>query len=872
MDTKILLISADDRLQTELIAVLSPSVQVLTYSDPEALLEALSQVAPTPARPDLILLHQPGDHDLPAICCTLRQHPLAGQLGLLVLLHDPDSRETVLAAGADDYLLLPLLPAELKRRLETYLRRSERSLDALAPVTDALSQDGLSAQAWARSLLVLTRTFGADQGWVFLRNSDDNGLTLAGGYKIPAQMQHWQTGLRDYVEGIFQGWVQHIAQTSAPPEIVQQPHSLGHHVHLPLSCNLRLVGFLTLSYRNLPGLTWLDYSRLRVIGQHLGSLLEIHRMQQDTLLYATQNAFILLLARTLSTRLDLQTVLSSTLEYSIELFNAGWAGIWLAESGRQTLFPAAALSSISSSGLPYPDLADTGIVDRVYQQGEWLNLRIPTDDHRFDFSGMPPEAEQAVAVLAVPLQYKAQTIGVLAVQSRLSRYGRRDVMLLEGIANLTAAATANARLIRVLRRNVEERRVLYEMSRDVTAGFDLRQNLVQALAWIKRLVPVDVGLLWLVDRSQPTQLYLAATLQDYLPDTRKIILRAGDGIAGQVLQTRQVFIANTAAEDQRLAAQLSTQIQTQIRNVVSLPLSSSTGNSDTILGVLSLANKARGRFTPEDITLLSTALKIVSIAIDNAHLHHQTLTLTRQRQALHQQILQTERLATVGRLTASLSHEINNPLQAIKGALSLAVEDPDNKADLATYLEISLSEADRVVALLHRMRQIYRPQTHAAALLSVNDVLQEAIRLVDKEFRRKHIDLDYHLHPDLPRLTAMGDQLHLVFLSLLLNFVSHLERVGGGILYLRTAPCDTGVSVRLSTQLSEGSRPDWHWVLQADTRKETEQSFGLSFSRDIVDAHGGSLVFHLDETLAECLITLPVNCEPVADVWKVTPQ
>jgi nitrogen-specific signal transduction histidine kinase len=231
-----------------------------------------------------------------------------------------------------------------------------------------------------------------------------------------------------------------------------------------------------------------------------------------------------------------------------------------------------------------------------------------------------------------------------------------------------------------------------------------------------------------------------------------------------------------------------------------------------------------------------------------------------ERERLHQQLLQTQRLSTVGRLTATLSHEINNPMQAIQGALMLALEELDSPEDLAAYLHLCLKETKRVVQLLSRMRQIYRPQTDVKERLDLNQLLQEAITLAGKELKWQKIKLQTDLDPNLPRLTAAANQLHLVFLNLLLNLSDVIRAAGGGKLYLRSYTLPKTVQIEFSTDVPVAS---FDSLMDASNfrsiPKELDPPFDLSFGQDIIAAQGGIIEFNQPGEQTIWRVQLPID-------------
>ena len=226
-----------------------------------------------------------------------------------------------------------------------------------------------------------------------------------------------------------------------------------------------------------------------------------------------------------------------------------------------------------------------------------------------------------------------------------------------------------------------------------------------------------------------------------------------------------------------------------------------------------------------------------------------TQQLEAEREWLHKRVIQIERQATLGRLTASLIHELNNPMQVIQGMLKLASEDSDNSAQVKTYLEMSLQETKRVVELLNRFRHAYNLDDQTIAKVDLNQLLPQIILIARREFKPHKVILQTDLAADLPLVTAAADQFYLALLSLLLNLSEAMGEAGGGELCLRTFSRQQRVGVELSTDVSFAN------TLHS---KELEKDLGLLFSQKIIIDQGGTLVFSHQDGRFFCQIELTV--------------
>ncbi|RME42105.1 MAG: GAF domain-containing protein, partial [Caldilineae bacterium] len=625
-----------------------------------------------------------------------------------------------------------------------------------------------------------------------------------------------------------------------------------------------MLGALVLAYPSPPRISTLQRRQLRWLGEGMAAVLEIVSLQYQSQTYAVQNAFLVLLARLVNEYRQSDALFSQILEQTLPLFNAIAGVIWLLSEDGRRLERAAHLSTLGYTLYQQPARrpADGGIAGRVIQNRRTVQLSVPTDDPHFDplLDGL--DSLGPYTLLAVPLQYRDTVVGMLSLYARNPRYfSPQNVLLLESITSLTASAIIHMQLVQKLRDYGRQKTVLYEMGQQISTTLNLSITLRRTLQWTARLTGTELGLLWLVESKQEHHPFrLAAVMGVHLPPEQEIFFEPERDRSAIALQKREAVLFNTLTGDTHADATLRRLLQPPPRNLIAAPII----YREQTIGLIELFDKSNGPFTEEDRSLLTTALKMAALAIGNAYLHNRTLNLLDERHHLQRQIIQSERLATLGRLTAALAHEINNPMQAIQGALMLALEELDNPAELETYLNLGLEESQRVIDLVHRMRQIYRPVPTRPEQVDVNRILQSALNLAQKELKRRHVTPCTDLATDLPRTTAVADQLHLVFLSLLLNLGEAIGE-GGSALHIRTrADADTDAILitfaadvpaaaagRLTSLISPSSAPT--------LPLETNLSFGLSFSRDLVAAHNGRLDVRLEEGHVACTIHLPIQ-------------
>src|SRR6185436_14167216 len=124
---------------------------------------------------------------------------------------------------------------------------------------------------------------------------------------------------------------------------------------------------------------------------------------------------------------------------------------------------------------------------------------------------------------------------------------------------------------------------------------------------------------------------------------------------------------------------------------------------------LDIQHDASRRLTDGDLQLMTAVADQLSVSLQKANLYTNLQAALQQEQTIRSQLIQSERLALVGRLLASVSHELNNPLQAIQNALFLLREEINLSNQGRQDFDIILSETERMAALIERLRSAYRP-------------------------------------------------------------------------------------------------------------------------------------------------------------------
>ena len=248
-------------------------------------------------------------------------------------------------------------------------------------------------------------------------------------------------------------------------------------------------------------------------------------------------------------------------------------------------------------------------------------------------------------------------------------------------------------------------------------------------------------------------------------------------------------------------------------------------------------------------------------------------TLSRRRSEveghrLRQELTHVGRVSTVSALTASLAHELNQPLTAILANAEAAEQLLDAPApklqDVREILQDIVRDDRRATQVIQRLRGLLRKGTLEPAALDINEIVVEVARLVNADAVARNVSIRLELARDLPPIWGDRVQLQQVVLNLLLNGLDAMPEGGGGDRSLALQTTRTGsdtveVAVRDSgTGIDEANLDQ---VFQAFyTTKAAGMGMGLTIARAIVEAHGGRLAARNNPAIgATFAFTLPLG-------------
>jgi two-component system NtrC family sensor kinase len=270
------------------------------------------------------------------------------------------------------------------------------------------------------------------------------------------------------------------------------------------------------------------------------------------------------------------------------------------------------------------------------------------------------------------------------------------------------------------------------------------------------------------------------------------------------------------------------------------------------------------------IELLLRVDNLLAMRFLHRELRRQNEDLERQVRERTHQLLETEKLATMGNLLAGVAHELNSPLSVILGHVALFADSALDDSARARARDIGAA-AERCVRIVRSFLTMARRHPPERGHVSVNQILKNAVELLAYELRVANVDVHLDFQNDLPLVWADGHQLQQVAVNLIANaHQAMLNTPPPRRLSLVTRYDDASRSVHVEfADTGPGIPPE----IQArifepffTTKSEGEGTgLGLALSRGIIEGHGGAV--HVESRPgqgAHFLLELPVGTPPVS--------
>jgi C4-dicarboxylate-specific signal transduction histidine kinase len=285
-------------------------------------------------------------------------------------------------------------------------------------------------------------------------------------------------------------------------------------------------------------------------------------------------------------------------------------------------------------------------------------------------------------------------------------------------------------------------------------------------------------------------------------------------------------------------AELVAAVKAGVRTALLVPML----RNDELVGALSIGRRRIEHFTENEIELVTDFAAQAAIGLE----------ITRRERQLREsqmELAHANRVATMGQLTASITHEVNQPIAAarnnVRAALHFLDRNPADLQEVREALACAAKDTDRAGAVVGRMRALMQKAPTRTDHVDINEAVREVIELTRGEALKNGVSVKTKFAKGLPIITGDRVQLQQVVLNLILNALQAMGAVSADArrvlittsqtelndLYIGVQDTGPGLSPETLSRLFE---PFY-------TTKPNGMGMGLAICRSIVEAHGGRL-------------------------------
>ncbi|MFZ0484629.1 MAG: ATP-binding protein [Desulfobacterales bacterium] len=323
-------------------------------------------------------------------------------------------------------------------------------------------------------------------------------------------------------------------------------------------------------------------------------------------------------------------------------------------------------------------------------------------------------------------------------------------------------------------------------------------------------------------------------------------LKPGDGLLGQVLfDGKPKLIDNTL---QSIGPDVNLLVEEGFQSTVYIPLTT----KGSPIGVMCVSALNPNMFSSEFVEFLTVIGNHIGVAVDNANMHKNIKAAYLDLKEVQEQIVWTEKLASLGKLAATIAHEINNPLAGVLNYIRLIIKQlsrnnfsHEKLEDIFRYLKIMESETARCGDIVKDLLAFARRTKITMESNRIEDIINKTLNLISHELEIKELQLKKNIMPNLPKVKCDFKQIQQVLLNLMYNASEAMPN--GGTLSI-TATKANGTQALLEVAISDTgcgiSEKDMEHIFEPFfTTKEEGKGVGLGLSvvYGIIARHNGTI-------------------------------
>ncbi len=340
--------------------------------------------------------------------------------------------------------------------------------------------------------------------------------------------------------------------------------------------------------------------------------------------------------------------------------------------------------------------------------------------------------------------------------------------------------------IKQAQQEIERRSVrlaaLNAVSGTVSSSLDLDEILHNTIDKILEVLEHDSVRIYLYD-EQADILRLAAHkgLSDQFIKKEHVQCRkAGNGLLGQTLRTGETRVEDNFFRSTDVPY-VDSLIEESLHSTIYIPLIS----KGKTMGVICVSSHRALEAPPDYVEFLSAIGNQVGVAVDNANLYENIKRAYEELKEAHEQVIRTEKLASLGKLAATIAHEINNPLAAVLTYIRLMMKLVTQKRfglkrleDISRYLSTMETETARCGEIVKNLLAFSRQSKTVMEKNRIEDIIHRTLALISHDLEIRDIQVIQHIEPDLPSIICDFKQIQQALLNIISNAAESMQNGG----------------------------------------------------------------------------------------------
>ncbi len=210
--------------------------------------------------------------------------------------------------------------------------------------------------------------------------------------------------------------------------------------------------------------------------------------------------------------------------------------------------------------------------------------------------------------------------------------------------------------------------------------------------------------------------------------------------------------------------------------------------------------------------------------------------------ALRKEIARSQRLASIGRLAAGVSHEIRNPLSSIKGFATYFKERYHDVPENQQISNLMIQEVDRLNRVVGQLHEFARPIDISRKSIQIKGFLEDSLKLIERQTSEANISIKTDYDPELDEVFIDPDRINQVLLNLYLNAIESMDNGGSLTVRLVKDVKKNGIEIKISDTGTGITDDDLGHIFDPYfTTKASGTGLGLAIVHNIIEAHGGEI-------------------------------